>query len=650
MRQFLFAVACLAFALAALGTGNLGTNAFAADIVLVFCGSWCANQLIRGQDIFRQQVICVLQAYFIGILCCAALLFVVGWLVFLPSEFAGLGHALLLAATFSTNLGLLFFPVDSGLRMDGLFDHLWLPALIGQCSAILAVLYWRLNRNPAQLLTVLGAIAVASLMLSLVMNPDIGLLPLGGLWAFLCGAIPFIATNRFPILKHAFAIGVINLLAGILAITATGDTLFARAIVALGIAFLYLGSRPRDVDPGKTALRRRWFGMTLHTFLWAVPLTQLAGALSIHGPDHSDFLVLIIPCLLFAIFSWVLWQHVEQRAGLDQFVISGVLASILFVNGLISLTSHGLQLRFPESAHAYIHAVETRGTALTCPIETDGPLAGLEVCHVGPPGAPQALVWGDHQLESMRAGFAEAARRAMVPTLLISQENCIPADGLQTRFSERVGLSGRECDQHSDQVLQAVPHLPSLRQVTIVADWLYYTEARSAELLPRPAVRLGPSDGTPIDITRQAEYVATAVEQSIASLVEQGLRVSVLRQVPAQPGFDAEVAARASAPGSGLYYRMPALSEATSLEATTDLHADIDAVFHRLAARGLATYLDTWPVFCSATRCDARGGLSSDYITSTRLTTSGSLSLSPILEDDLRRSLTHAPMRRPLDS
>lgn len=650
MRQFLFAVACLAFALAALGTGNLGTNAFAADIVLVFCGAWCANQLIRGPDIFRQQIVCVLQAYFIGILCCAALLFVVGWLVFLPSEFANLGHALLLAATFTTNLGQAFFPVDSGLRMDGLFDHLWLPALIGQCSAILALLYWRLNRNPTRLLVVLGAIAVISMLLSVLQNPAVRLLPPGGLWAFLCGAIPFIATNRFAILKHAFAIGVINLLAGVLAITATGDTLFARAIVALGIAFLYLGSRPHDVDPGKTALRRRWFGMTLHTFLWAVPLTQLAGALSIHGPDHSDFLILIIPCLLFAIFSWVIWQHVEQRAGLDQFVITGVLATILFVNGLIGLASHGLQLRFPESAHAYIHALETRQSALTCPIETEGPLSGLEVCHVGPAGAPQALVWGDHQLESMRAGFAEAARRAEVPTLLISQPNCVPIDGLQTRFAQQAGRSGRDCDQHSDQVLQAVPHIRSLRQVTIVADWLYYADIRSAELISRPMVRLGPADGTPIDITRQPEYVATAAEQTINALVDLGLRVSVLRQVPAQPGFDAEAAARASAPGGWLYFRMPALSESTSLDAAIQRHDKIDSIFRRLAARGLATYVDTWSTFCSETRCDARGGLSSDYMTSTQLTQSGSLSLCTILEDDLRRSVTHAPMRRALDS
>jgi hypothetical protein len=649
MRQFLFALSCLAFVLAALGTGNLGTNAFAADIVLVFCGAWCANQLIRGKGVFQQQVICVLQAYFVGILCCSTLLFAVGWLVFLPSEFVNLGHSLLLAATFTTNLGLVFFPVDSGLRLDGLLDHLWLPALIAQCCAILAFLHWQFHRNPARLLLALCVLATGSLFLSLTARPDIRLLPLGGLWAFLCGAIPFIATNRFPILKYAFALGVINLTAGILAIATTGDTLFARTVVALGIALLYLGSRPRKVDHAKTAMRRRWFGMMLHTFLWAVPLTKLHAGLSFFEPNQSDLLILVIPCLVFAIFSWMVWQHVERRFGLERMVISGVLAAVLFANGLTVLTSHGLHLRFPQSAHAYINALQADEMKLSCPIEAEGALAGLEVCRVGPPGPPAALIWGDHQLAALRPGFAEAARRADVPTLVISQPNCIPSSGLQSRFADAAAQVGRDCDQHAAQVLQAIPHLSSLRQVTLVADWLYYTNDQSAELLPRAPVRLGPDDGSPIDIAKQAEYASTAAEQTIAELLDQNLRVSVVRQVPAQPGFDAEVAARASAPGAWLYFRMPPLSESVSLDVAKKRMEPVDSAFNRLAAQGRVTYVNTWPAFCSDTRCDARGGLSSDYLTSTQVTPTGALSLAQVFESDLRRVTTHAPVRRALE-
>lgn len=646
MRQFLLAMAGFAFILAALGTGSVGTDAFAKDIILVFCGAWCANQLIRGPEIFKSQVICVLQAYFIGILCCSILLFIVGWMVFLPEEYTNLGHSLLLAATFSTNLGLALFPIDLGLRFDGLFDHLWIPALIGQCCAILGFLYWNFYHNQFRLLTALCLLAGASLLLSLSDSQVIQILPFGGLWAFLFGAIPFIATNRFPILKYAILIGVINLLAGILSITAAGDTLMSRALVASGLAFLYLGSRPRNLAPEMSAQRRRWFGMALHTFLWAVPLTKLNTALNITEQTQSDFLILIIPCLLFAIFSWTVWQHFEERMGTNQFVISAVLAIVLFVNGVVGMATQGLQIRFPESTQAYIHALDNADPAFDCPMVSEGPLAGLRVCRLGPDGPPRVLVWGDHQLDAIRSGFAEAARRAQVPTILIAQPNCVPLDGLQTRFATAQKISGRDCDQHSAQVLQAIPHLRSIRQVTLVGDWTYYTDTKGVELFPRSAVRLGPMDGTPIDVTRQADYVASAAQRTINVLAQQGLRISVLRQVPAQPHFDAEMAARSSVPGAGLYMGMPSLSDTVTIEAAAQRNAKVDNMFRRLAATGRMTYVDTWSAYCSQTRCDARGGLSSEYITSTLLSPSGALALAPILENDLKRSQSHVPLRR----
>lgn len=647
MRQFLLAMACFAFVLAALGAGQVGTDAFAKDIILVFCGGWCANQLIRGPDIFKSQVICVLQAFFVGVLCCAVVLFIVGWMIFLPEEYEHLGQALLMAATFSTNFGLVFFPFDTGMRFDGLFDHLWIPALIAQCGLILTLIHRFLSHKPIQLMVAVSGLAGVSLVLSLIESPMVQILPIGGLWAFLFGALPFIITNRFRVLEFATLIGVINFVAGVLAITAAGDTLLARALVAIGLAFLYLGSRPRTSHPEMSDLRRRWFGMVLHSFLWAVPLTQLYGALNVSDQTSGgNVLLLIIPCLLFSIFSWTVWQHIEERRGSNQWVISAAVATVLFVNGLIGLTTQGLQVRFPDGAQAYIHALEGGDPAFRCPRDIDGPLAGLPVCRLGPDGPPKVLVLGDHQLDAIRSGYAEAARRADVPILLIAQNDCVPLDGLQSRFSAGIGFSGQDCDQQTAQVLQALSHLRSIRQVTLVADWAYYLETPRTELFDRATVRLGPIDGSPIDVTRQSEYVANAAKRTLTSLTERGLRVSVLRQVPSHPQFDAEMAARATLPGAGLYLGMPKLTTSVSLDDATRRHADIDALFRGFATKGQMTYVDTWDAFCSHTRCDARGGLSSDYITSTRLSQSGALSLAPILATDLERALTHAPYRR----
>jgi hypothetical protein len=650
VRQFLVALSALAFLLSTLGLRDGGAMAFAADIVLVLCGGWCANQLIRGLDILKEQVICVLQAYFTGLLCCSVVLFAIGWMVFLPSEFLNLGNSLLFAATFTTNFQLALLPPVDALRFDGLLDHLWVPALIAQCCAILAALYWLLYRNVLLMLAVLGMIFVTSLSVSTADSPLVQMLPVGGLWAFLGGAIPFIAANRFPILRFALLLGIVNLVTGILLAVVIGDTLFARAFLALSFAFLYLGSRPqasatREMTEKLTKKRRNWFGMSLHIFLWALPLTHVVTALNMSNSSASNYSGLLLPSLLLAIVSWSIWRSVENRFELGKITPTAVIALMLLANGIATLTSQGLQLRYTDSAKAYIHAINSSQSTQSCPIMQEGPLAGLEVCILGPQGAPEVLIWGDHQLASLKPGYEEAAQQAGVSALFVALADCVPLDGLQTRFTHASELSGRSCDQHSAQILQAIPHLSSIKQVTIAADWLQYAGIPSSALKQRAPIRLGPIDGTPIDVSQQSMYVAKAVETTVQTLVDQGLRVSVIRQVPVHPRFDAELAARAHAPGNWLYQSMPELSTEVPLAEATARHAEVDQMFRRLSATGELHYVNTWPAFCSKTSCSARGGLSSDYINSTRLTRSGALALIPMLKSDLERVRTHTAHR-----
>ena len=622
--------------------------AFAADIVLVLCGGWCANQLIRGLDVLKEQVICVLQAYFTGLLCCSIVLFIIGWMVFLPSEFLHLGHSLLFAATFTTNLQLALLPSDMPLRFDGLLNHLWVPALIAQCCAILAALYWLLHRNVILLLTVLSAIFVASLSVSTADSPIVQMLPIGGLWAFLGGALPFIAANRFPVLRFSLLLGIANLITGVLAAVATGDTLFARAFLALSFAFLYLGSRPQVSPVGDTKQRRRWFGMLLHVFLWVLPLTHVVTALDMANSGAQNYTALLVPSLLLAILSWSIWQGIERKVHLSRITPTLVIACMLVVNAITTLTGQGLQLRYSQTALAYVQAIDTKRNDQNCPLAESGPLAGLEVCTLGPDGPPEVLIWGDHQLSALRPGYNEAAKQADVSTLFIAQANCIPLDGLQTRYANAGSHSGRSCDQHSAQVLQAIPHLSSVKQVVIAADWLLYSQIETSAHQDRDAVRLGPLDGSPIDVSQQPMYVAKAVQNTVQNLVDQGLRVSVVRQVPAQPSFNAEIAARAHAPGTWLYQDMPRIKIDVSLEEALNRHRDVDEVFRTLSFAGRIHYIDTWPTFCSSRTCSARGGLSSDYVNETRLTSSGALALAPVLADDLKRVRTHTSHKLPV--
>lgn len=85
------------------------------------------------------------------------------------------------------------------------------------------------RNNSQMLLTVLIVVFAASLAASTSQNPTFQLLPIGGLWAFVAGALPFLASDRFPVIRFALLLGIIFLVAGLMAAIATGDSLFARA-------------------------------------------------------------------------------------------------------------------------------------------------------------------------------------------------------------------------------------------------------------------------------------------------------------------------------------------------------------------------------------------------------------------------------------
>ena len=161
----------------------------------------------------------------------------------------------------------------------------------------------------------------------------------------------------------------------------------------------------------------------------------------------------------------------------------------------------------------------------------------------------------------------------------------------------------------------------------------------------RAPIRIAPLDGSPINTDRQLDYISKAIDDTADTLSNHGLRLSVLRQVPVQAQFDAEIAARAATPGSFLYDAMPALQTTRARSISSQLHRDVDTLFRNRAATGTLSYVDTWPTFCSSQTCDVRGGLSTDYADPTRLTRSGALALAPVLEEDLKRAKTHSALR-----
>lgn len=647
IRQVLLLLAATALVLATLDARMPGLGTLSIDLVLAFCGAWFANQLIRGHATARRQVLHVLEIYFSGLLACAIAIGALGLLVFLPDELAAFGRSLIYATTFTTNLEIAVATDPGAGRFASLLPHLWLPALIAQSCLGLWILYWQLRSRPLLLLGSLPVLGGLSLAISYYPTEATALLPMGGLWAFLCGAAPILGYAKLGMMRHALGVGVLFLTSGLL-IVMFGDAnaLLVRFLIAFGCGLLFLASRPESSTPMAAHLRRKRFAFVVHAFIWSYPTFGVVAGLY-DGTEGVGFHAwLAVAATGLSYLSWRLWWRLSGQAvaAVHMFRKPALtMSAVLTLGALLSFTQ-GVPARLGAGGTAYLDAMRDPSPRVPCSVDRAGVLAGLEVCRLGKLTAPDVLVWGDHLAREALPGLQVAAARSGASMLLVSRPACAPLVGVQFRGAIVEGRA-LTCEQHNAQVLQAVAHLTSLKMVMLIGDWHMLERGARQPGGIASAVSLAPNDGRPFNPRAQGLYLSEAISGTVEGLLRHGLRVAALRQPPVQPGFHAETAARALTPGHWLYQQQMEVGLSRRREAAQAEEGAAHAALRLAQARGDIGYLDTWPLFCSTTECSVRGGLASYYSAPTRLTRHGALVLGPVIADSLQTLETFSRSR-----
>jgi hypothetical protein len=335
------------------------------------------------------------------------------------------------------------------------------------------------------------------------------------------------------------------------------------------------------------------------------------------------------------------WRFVEQpfRRGHSEQdktakrVFGGVaLASGLALGfaGLV-FVKDGLPQRFDAAARGHIAAT---GDFLQdwsrCTYEPAGPLEGVEVCRIGPDGAPRVLVWGDSHLRAMMDGIGLAALEAQVPGILIWTAGCPPLFGVTKEESASTAAENRACPAINARIEAALPSLESVESVLIVARWSYYAEGQGHGLDAQNRISMAAAPGSGLE--GAPDLMAAALERTVAELSTLG-PVHVLRQMPEMPAYTAQRAARALAYGRGEAIAGSLTEPRAAAEARM---ARADAMLRTLEAQGRITLIDGWDRLCDARACGVMVDGAPVYFDTNHLTNRGALLLRDLVMPGLK--------------
>ncbi|MBV6639051.1 MAG: acyltransferase, partial [Mameliella sp.] len=280
-----------------------------------------------------------------------------------------------------------------------------------------------------------------------------------------------------------------------------------------------------------------------------------------------------------------------------------------------------------------------------CTIPDDGPLDGLEVCPIGPAGAPRLLVWGDSHVRAMKEGLDVAAHEAEVPGILVWRAGCAPLFGLRKVESAATAAQDMACTQANTQIRQALPALDSLDSILLIGRWAYYATGQGVGLNAHDRIALHPTDRPVSTKVTQPQLLAEAARDTVAELRRHVSRVHVLRQPPEIPLYNSRLAAREAA-HAGLPLAAPARTETSVPAAAIVLRATLsDAPWLPLAEQSAISFLDTWPQFCTDGTCSAVLGGQGQYFDNNHLTNSAAIRIRKVLQPVFRPLIPEVSMQ-----
>jgi len=552
--------------------------------------------------------------------------FLAAWAILLPFEFREFGKSLIAATIFLSNV---FFYRGSGYFDSAAEDkpllHTWSLAVEEQFYIVLPLLLLLLIRWRGAAQPFLWILAGLSLVACVVMTPSAPnatffLFPFRA-WELLAGVLLAIHGGQLRS-AHWSWLGLILIAVSVIWITPEGFP-GAMAILPVLGTLLLLAAR-REANPVNQLLSLRlpvFFGLISYSlYLWHWPIVTLSdywrGGPA--GPADTAILLLLSVVLAYASWRWVETPVRHDKSLSMPAVFGGVAvgsAALIGLGGWLYVKD-GLPDRFGPNVRPHIAAsADFLQDFSRCEVPSSGPFQGIEICPIGPKGAPRVLIWGDSHLRAFHAGLSLAADEAETPALILWRAGCPPFFDVVKVETAATPAQNAACTTANAQIERALAQDSSFESVLLVGRWSYYANGTGIGLDAENRITLQ-GDGP------QARTFADAANATLTGLGARFDQVHVLRQVPEIPTYDSRIAARALAHGRDV----PVADMQIAPDALSERIAPAEAPFVALAGTGAITWIDPWPRLCDAT-CSALNGETGLYFDNNHVTNTASLML-----------------------
>ncbi|WP_425071545.1 acyltransferase family protein [Sagittula sp. S175] len=544
-----------------------------------------------------------------------------GWVLLLPFEFREFGKSAIAATVYLSNV--LFW------KQTGYFDvaahdkpllHTWSLAVEEQFYIFLPLLIVALSRSRRAVIWALVLTWAASLAACVWFTPThpsstFYLFPFRA-WELLTGVLLAIwglsRGTDWRGWKPLTWLGLGLVLASVLAIPAGPLFPGLLAIIpVLGTALLLANANNTGtVNRLLTLPAMRFFGLISYSlYLWHWPVYTLSTYLRDGYAYPAEAVVWMALSVGLAYLSWRFVEQPVRRARLPGWaVVLGTFAasSAALAGGAYLYVNNGVAQRFGPEARVHIDAsADFLQDFSRCYIADTLPLDGLEVCPIGPEGAPRVLVWGDSHVRAFKEGLDMAAHEAGVPGIILWRAGCAPLFDLRKVESAATPAQDNDCRQANVQIKQSFGRLTSIDTVLLIGRWGYYAEGRGTGLDEGNTIKLFPTARPEKVGEPQVEVMTEAAEATVAQFERYFANIYVLRQPPEVPLYDSRRAAREAAHrGLPLAARATIEPEVTR-NALISRAARSEAPWRDLVQAGRVRWLDPWPYFCGREDCGA---------------------------------------------
>ncbi len=558
---------------------------------------------------------------------------VVGWLILLPFEFREYGKSLVAATVYLSNV--LFF------RGEGYFDigaeskvllHTWSLSVEEQFYIALPLVLLLVARWKTFLFLVLWLSFIASLAASIWLTPTHQTATFYlfhfRAWELLAGVLLALSTSgKQPLHGPAWIswVGLSMVLFSFFWIDAARGFPGWQALLPVAGTLLLLanGQSVNAINgllstPGPVFIGKVSYSL----YLWHWPVFVYS---NYWRDGYSGWLEVSGWIALSFALGVLSWRFIETpfrqipRPNGRKVLAALTAPSVMALGfGLYIFLQDGLTQRFDRKTQAHIQAsADFLQDWSRCHVPDNGPFTGVELCPIGPEGAPEVLIWGDSHVRAIKEGLEMASWEADTPGLIIWHAGCPPLFGVAKTESYATPSEDTACTKVKSIIERDLNTLDSVHTVLLVGRWSYYATGHG----------IGLDKGNTINLTGHGEtdnasVLKAGIERTLPELKSEFEHVLVFEQVPEIPHYDSRRAARDLAHG----HRAPEQVAKTARVA-------LDAVQKRQAfareAFSNASMVESWGAFCDERLCSALKGENSLYFDNNHITNSTARTISP---------------------